>query len=114
MGKSTKPLTIFVTDPEMLEWPEVVELLKKGHRVFSWESIKTPMEWVGMLGKTPLDTPTEGTLPSVATMASHGFYMTPERDIDLILGPNCWRMTVGLRRYLPQAIEAARKVRYPK
>jgi len=27
---------------------------------------------------------------------------------DLILGPNCWRMTPELRRYLPLAIKNAR------
>ena len=35
-------------------------------------------------------------------------------DVDVILGPTCWRMDAQHRKYLPQAIAAARKVRYPK
>ena len=34
-------------------------------------------------------------------------------EMDLILGPTCWRMDPQHRKYLPQAIAAARKVRYP-
>ena len=35
-------------------------------------------------------------------------------EMDLILGPTCWRMDTQHRNYLPQAIAAARKARYPK
>jgi len=35
-------------------------------------------------------------------------------DYDLILGPRAWRMTEDLRPFLPLAIHAARKARYPK
>lgn len=33
---------------------------------------------------------------------------------DLILHPNAWHMTTQHRKYLPLAIAAARKKRYPK
>lgn len=33
---------------------------------------------------------------------------------DLILAPEAWRMTNQHRKYLPLAIAAARKIRYPK
>ena len=33
---------------------------------------------------------------------------------DLVLGPTCWHMTPKHRKYLPLAIAAARKQRYPK
>ena len=33
MGKSPKPLSILLTDPEMETWVEIEELRKKGHTV---------------------------------------------------------------------------------
>ena len=33
MGKTPKPLAITVTDPAILEWPEIVELVAQGHLV---------------------------------------------------------------------------------
>ena len=35
-------------------------------------------------------------------------------DVDLILAPNAWRMDAQHRKYLTQAIAAARKARYSK
>lgn len=81
MGKSQKPLTILCTDPHMLTWPEIQELVSKGHRVGTWIDVK---------------------------QAS----LQPE-SIDLVMGPDCWRMTPLLRSYLKEAIAAARKARYP-
>ena len=33
---------------------------------------------------------------------------------DLVLGPNCWLMDEAHKPYLKQAVEAARKRRYPR
>ena len=35
-------------------------------------------------------------------------------DVDLFLGPTCWRMDQAHRMYLPLALAAGRKKRYPK
>lgn len=35
-------------------------------------------------------------------------------DFDAILGPTTWRMTPAHIKYLPLAVEEARKARYPK
>lgn len=82
MGRSPKPLTILVTDPDMLTWPEVEELKAKGHVITGW-----------------LDVVQASVKPD---------------EVDIVIGPNSWRMTPALRRYFPQAIAAARKARYPK
>ena len=36
------------------------------------------------------------------------------RDYDMILAPNAWRMTEDLRPYLDLAVKAARKAKYGK
>ena len=40
VGKSSRPLTLFVTDPEMLAWPEVQEKVAQGHKVGTWVDIQ--------------------------------------------------------------------------
>lgn len=35
-------------------------------------------------------------------------------DVDLILHPKAWRMDTAHRKYVPLAIAAGRKLRYPK
>lgn len=33
MGRTAKPLTILLTDPVMLEWPEFTAMAAQGHRI---------------------------------------------------------------------------------
>jgi hypothetical protein len=35
-------------------------------------------------------------------------------DLDLIVGPMCWHLTDKHKKYLPDAIKAARAQKYPK
>lgn len=47
----------------------------------------------------------------------HTVYTEYPRDLtvpDLVLGPNCWRLDMAHKKYLPLAIAAGRKQRYPK
>ena len=40
--------------------------------------------------------------------------LTPLDEYDLVLGPTCWHMTPKHRKYLKDAVQAARSKRYPK
>jgi hypothetical protein len=73
MGRTSKPLKIVVTRPEMAEWPELRELAAKGHII-----------------------------------------ATEDRDVDLIIGPECGIMDEQHRPFLHHAIDRARALRYPK
>ena len=81
MAKSQKPLTILI-HPDLAQWPEIHELVGKGHRVISTSS------WF----EDGID----------------------DEQPDLILHPCAWRMDLAHRKYLPLAIAAGRKQRYPK
>ena len=83
MGKTSRPLTIFLTDPEMLQWPEVQALVLQQHRVVTWTDVQQEHDSLSV------------------------------GDIDVVLGPNCWRMDERLRRYFKTALDAARRVKYP-
>lgn len=84
MGKVSKRLNIIVTDPAMLEWPEIKKLIEQGHAV---HDLEYPNNVRGY--------------PNVPTPV---FY----------LGPTAWRMNDKLKRYLPLAIKAMRAIAYPK
>lgn len=84
MGKSSKPLTICVTDPAMLGWPEVQSRIAQGFEVFS--------------------------IADMLSAAQKGLTVTP----DIYLGPDCWRMDERTRKYFETAVTEARKIRYPK
>ena len=63
------------------------------------------------------------TWPEVETLRAQGHtifslasYITSADTaprLDLILGPEAWRMTEAHRKYLPLAIAAARRLKYP-
>ena len=84
---------------------------------------------VTTLGKTPkplsiLLHPTLESWPEFQDFKAQGHKVVTVQDLhlanvvlgemDLVLGPTCWRMDAQHRKYLPVAIAAARKVRYPK
>jgi len=62
--------------------------------------------------------------PEIRALVAQGHHCVPldgagghafeVQEADVILAPNAWRMTDDLREYLPLAIKAARKQRYPK
>jgi hypothetical protein len=83
MGKTPKPLRIAV-HPTLVDLPEVQALVAKGHQVYSLAQYNRGND-------NPLNLP----------------------DVDLILGPNCWRMEPELLPYLDLAIKGARGVKYP-
>lgn len=77
------------------------------------------------MGKTPkplaiLVRPDIAEWPEIEALRAQGHRVHvmglggDERDYDLILAPNAWRMTKDLRPYLDLAIKAARKQRYGK
>lgn len=81
------------------------------------------------MGKTPkplyilLHPELEGW-PKFAALKAQGHVIVTVQDLrianvalgemDLILGPTCWRMDHQHSKYLTEAIAQARKVRYPK
>ena len=85
MGKSSKPLTIVVTDPTMMSWPEIEQRVAQGFTIVTMETyIKS---W-GM---------PEGPL-----------------KVDVFMGPDCWRMEARTQKYFETAVTESRKLRYPK
>ena len=77
------------------------------------------------MGKTPANKrlvivayPPVSEWPELKELADKGHEVRYElgeySNADLILGPNCWRMTEELRKYLPLAIKNARQERKPK
>jgi hypothetical protein len=54
--------------------------------------------------------------PAVVDLREKGndIRMMTDTDADLIIGPNCWRVTSALVDMLPVAIKAARAIRYAK
>ena len=81
MGKTTKPLTIIITDPAIGKWGEWDALKTKGHRVGVLQDLKS--------GSCQVD------------------------KVDLWVGPGCWCLDGQHRKYLPLAIAAARKAKFP-
>ena len=43
----------------------------------------------------------------------HTIMLTSDPDMDLVLGPNCWRMDDAIRPFLDLAIKKARARAYP-
>jgi len=84
VGKTQKPLRIAVDDT-LAELPEITALTEKGHNIYRLSQYNRGND-------NPLNLP----------------------DVDLILGPTCWRMDATLLPYLDLAIKGARGVRYPK
>ena len=74
--------------------------------------------WVG---KTPkplriLLHPALAAWPEIQALRDQGHTVEPwsPEGYDLLLGPTCWRMDEGHRKYLTLAIRAGRGQRYPK
>lgn len=44
----------------------------------------------------------------------HNVYCSDMGDTDIVLGPNCWRMTPDLLPYIDLSLKQARAMRYPK
>jgi hypothetical protein len=84
MGRTPKPLSIAVDDV-LAETPEIAALAAKGHNIYKFSQYNRGND-------NPLNLP----------------------GVDLILGPNCWRMDATLLQYLDLAIKGARGVKYPK
>ena len=77
------------------------------------------------MGKTPkplrfLVSPALAEWPECAALQERGHtvllydFDSQDMGVDVVMAPNAWRMDAQHRKYLPQAIAAARKVRYPK
>ena len=50
--------------------------------------------------------------PELAALEEMGHtVIRTDTDADLVLGPQCWRMLEPLRKYLDDAVKAARKAR---
>lgn len=67
--------------------------------------------------------PSLGDAPEIVTLAEKGHTicvgyspagLATMEMFDIILGPNCWRITPELLPYLDLAIKGARGVKYPK
>ena len=86
MAKAPKLLTIVALSP-VAEWDELVKLEEQGHAVLK------------------LNGPNE-----MEHHVSHKLLY----EADIVLGPNCWRMTDSHRAFLPQAIKTARMAKYGK
>jgi hypothetical protein len=53
MGRTTKPLTLLVTDPEMLQWEGIIKLISQKHTVMTlnqWGDTVDRPEVDGVLG----------------------------------------------------------------
>mgnify|MGYP001618448297 CR=1 FL=1 len=87
MGKTPKPLTI-LCHPDIAKWGEVQKLAEQGHTVVQDFMVQGQSE-------------------------DHMLRIDLSRW-DLILAPTAWHMTPKHRKYLPLAVAAARKQRYPK
>ena len=103
MGKTPKPLRILI-HPSMETWPAIQALVAQGHRIQS--TFAEPVDAASPSIPTLTDPPTPHVCPAT-TRASLA-------DFDVVLGPNCWRMSDILGKYLGAAIKEARSVRYPK
>jgi len=84
MGRTQKPLCIAVDDV-LADTPEIIALAAKGHNIYKFSRYNRGND-------NPLNLP----------------------NVDLILGPNCWRMDATLLPYLDLAIRGVRSVKYPK
>lgn len=54
--------------------------------------------------------------PEIVKLAEQGHTITvsPTMDADLILGPRCHRMGEEIRKWFPESIAEARRIKYPK
>lgn len=91
MGRTQKPLTIGVTDLDLLNHPKLRELAEKGH-------------WVVEIGAAY----------AVGNLGPDGKVVGGEVPFDLIIGPHAWYMDTDHLKYLDVALKAARKTRYAK
>ena len=78
MGKTNQPLVIAVSS-ELADLPEVQALRDKGHQV-----------------------------DVISLAAPPGVHGDSVVGYDIVLGPNCWRMTPQLVKYLELALKGAR------
>ena len=47
MGTTPKPLTIVVTDPAMMDWPEIAQLVEQGHKIGCSVPFDEPVAYLG-------------------------------------------------------------------
>jgi hypothetical protein len=89
MGKTSKPLTIVVTDQALLDWPEMQAYQAQGHTIGTISGLVQTLgeSWNGACEVVP---------------------------VDLYLGPTAHRMSESERKWLKLAIAEARKRKYPK
>ena len=84
MGKSTKLLTIVLTDLEMASWPVFVEMKEQGHCVV--------------------------TLNEVVT---HQVVFAEDTGVDLVMGSKAHLLLPGMEKLASVAVKAARARKYP-
>ncbi len=89
MGKTSKPLTI-VALPPCDEWEELAALEKQGHIIFRLRDSD----------------------PLALQYADGKFVCSLLIEADIILGPNCWRMSNAHKSYLTLALKEARMLKY--
>ena len=85
--------------------------IKKGHKVPKRLSILVDPGLVGSPEFTRLAE--QGHWITTTPVSQEGlplnFY-----QFDRVVGPNCWRMTPSLLKYLPTLVKSARAEKYPK
>jgi hypothetical protein len=102
VGRTPKPLRI-LAHPDLANSPELLKLAEMGHLVVE--------------GLTPCTSP--GSSEGSASPVTGGSEPSPPGttdslwSYDLILGPNCWRMSPSLMKHLDLSIKSARAIRYP-
>lgn len=85
MGKTTKPLTLIVTEEEMLQWPEYIALEQQGHKIIALSTLLQA-----------------STLPDNSP------------PLAFVIGPRAHYMVKGMEGLLPHILTSGRATLYEK